>query len=69
MPGDGLAFGCLSETILLGLDGRNRSFALGPITPEQVEEMLELARRYGFSFGGLRREGAVHEPLRPPRAA
>jgi len=69
MPGGGLAYGCLSETILLGLDGRNRSFALGPITPEQVEETLALARRYGFSFGGFRLDTEPCDTRRPPQAA
>jgi acetylornithine/succinyldiaminopimelate/putrescine aminotransferase/predicted amino acid dehydrogenase len=66
MPRDGLAYGCLSETILLGLEGRNRSFALGPITPEQVDETLDLARRYGFSLGALPRDGAGRDA--PPTA-
>jgi acetylornithine/succinyldiaminopimelate/putrescine aminotransferase/predicted amino acid dehydrogenase len=51
MPGNGLAFGCLSETLLLALDGRNHSFAKGPLTISQVKETIGLAERFGFSLG------------------
>ncbi|HEX9727015.1 MAG TPA: aminotransferase class III-fold pyridoxal phosphate-dependent enzyme [Gemmatimonadales bacterium] len=51
LPRNGLAFGCLSETLLLGFDGRNSSFARGRIMPEQVEETLRLAELYGFTLG------------------
>ena len=51
LPAGGLAFGCLSETLLLGFAGHERSFALGPITCQQVEHTLELAERHGFALG------------------
>ena len=53
LPGDGLAFGCLSETLLLGFDGRNRSFSRGRLSPDRVEETLRLAELYGFELGDL----------------
>jgi acetylornithine/succinyldiaminopimelate/putrescine aminotransferase/predicted amino acid dehydrogenase len=51
LPTDGLAYGCLSETLLLGFDGRDHSFARGPITPAQVEETIAMAEIYGFTLG------------------
>ncbi|UCC72546.1 MAG: aminotransferase class III-fold pyridoxal phosphate-dependent enzyme [Gemmatimonadota bacterium] len=63
LPTGGQAHGCLSETLLLGFDGCNSSFARGPITPEQVEEMLELAALHGFQLGDLRLNDSSH-PVR-----
>ncbi len=52
-PRDGLAHGCFSETLMLGFDGRNKSFARGRLTPEQVEQTLAMAALYGFELGEL----------------
>jgi len=60
LPTGGLAFGCLSETLLLGLDGHERSFARGRITPEQVTLTLELAARHGFELGEFKLDGQPH---------
>ena len=46
LPRDGLAFGCFSETLLLGFDGIRRSFAKGPLRPETVCRSLEMAETY-----------------------
>lgn len=54
LPQKGLAHGCLSETILLAFDGRNSSFAKGPIEPEQVEQTLRMADLYGFELGDFK---------------
>lgn len=54
LPGKGLAYGCLSETLLLGFEGQNSSFAKGPIKPEQVERMLAMADLYGFELGDFK---------------
>jgi predicted amino acid dehydrogenase len=51
MPGRTLAYGCLSETLLLAFEGRNRSFARGPLTVEQVQETIRLAEQHGFTLG------------------
>jgi acetylornithine/succinyldiaminopimelate/putrescine aminotransferase/predicted amino acid dehydrogenase len=53
LPRDGLAHGCFSETLLLGFDGQNGSFARGRLAPEQVEQTLEMAELYGFELGEL----------------
>lgn len=56
-PGGGLAFGCFSETVLLGLAGHDRSFARGAITPGQVRTALRLAAEQGFVLGELKLDG------------
>ena len=54
LPTDGLAFGCLAETLLLGFEGHNHSFCKGKVTIEQVKWTLEMAERHGFMLGALR---------------
>lgn len=63
LPGNGMAPGCLSETLLLGFEGQNSSFARGPITPEQVDQTLELARRYGFTLGHFKLNGSGYRGI------
>jgi predicted amino acid dehydrogenase len=48
-----MAFGCLSETLLLGFDGQNHSFSKGQFDTEQVYKTIELADTYGFELGDL----------------
>ena len=50
MPGGTLAYGCLSETLLLAFDKRKASFARGPLTVAQVLETIRLAEQYGFTL-------------------
>lgn len=57
MPRDGLAFGCLSETLLLGFHGVNRSFAKGTVDPAQVLQTMEMASDYGFGLGDFQLNG------------
>jgi predicted amino acid dehydrogenase len=61
MPKDGMAYGCLSETLLLAFDGRISSFAKGKISISQVMKTIELAEMYGFSLGEFRLGDAVHK--------
>lgn len=68
LPDNGMAPGCLSETLLLGFEGRNCSFARGAIKPEQVDETLAMAERFGFMLGEfkLNGDGSFHaERSRP----
>lgn len=70
LPRDGLAFGCFSETLLLGFDGCDRSFARGHLTAAQIEEALAMAARHGFALGDFKLNEAVHPmPLDPSAAA
>lgn len=49
------AFACMSETMILSLEGTNQSYTLGrDLTVEQVMHMGELACKHGFSLAGFR---------------
>lgn len=51
----GYAMACMSETILLALEGRFENFTLGrDLTVQQVEEISRLARKHGFRVAGIR---------------
>jgi predicted amino acid dehydrogenase len=54
MPSDGLAYGCLSETLVLGFDGQNHSFGKGVLTASHVYRVMEMAHTHGFSLGQLK---------------
>ncbi len=49
------AYACMSETMLLALEGRIESFSLGKeISVEQVLTTQELAAKHGFKLAGFR---------------
>jgi fatty aldehyde-generating acyl-ACP reductase len=49
------AYACMSETMMLALDGRPESFTLGKdVSVEQVEETIRLAEKHGFELAGFR---------------
>lgn len=49
------AFACMSETMILSLEGTNESYTLGrDLTVEQVMHMGDLAKKHGFSLAGFR---------------
>lgn len=51
----GLAYACMAETMALALEGRFESFTLGRVvSPTQVEEIENIARRHGFRLSSLR---------------
>ncbi len=51
----GTAYACMSETMILALEGRYESFTLGKdVTVEQVTEISGLASRHGFELAGFR---------------
>ena len=51
----GTAYACMSETMMLALDGRYESFTLGKtVSVAQVEEMWRLADKHGFKLAGFR---------------
>ena len=67
MPGDNMdfhfnfgfpprtAYACMSETIMLALEGRYESFTLGKtVSVEQARETSRLARKHGFRLAGYR---------------
>jgi fatty aldehyde-generating acyl-ACP reductase len=49
------AYACMSETMMLALEGRCESFTLGKsVSLEQVEETNRLAAKHGFKLAGFR---------------
>lgn len=50
MPKNGNAYGCLAETLLLGFEGYNKSFARGSITVTQITKTISLAEKFGFKL-------------------
>ncbi|MGD8843417.1 MAG: aminotransferase class III-fold pyridoxal phosphate-dependent enzyme [Gammaproteobacteria bacterium] len=54
MPSDGLAYGCLSETLVLGFEGQNHSFGKGVLTAAHVYRVMEMAYTHGFRLGQLK---------------
>ena len=58
-----MAYACMSETMILALEGRYESFTLGKdVSTEQVTEISRLAQKHGFHLAGYRSfERAVTE--------
>lgn len=51
----GLAYACMSETMILALERDYQDTSLGSdLTPESMLRMRDLARRHGFRLAGLR---------------
>jgi len=50
-----MAYACMSETMMLALEGRIENFTLGKeVSLEQVRITQELARKHGFRLAGFR---------------
>lgn len=65
MPTNGLAYGCMAETLLLGFDGQNHSFCKGTLSTDQVYHTIELAETHGFDLGELKLNDRALTSLRP----
>lgn len=51
----GTAYACMSETMMLALEGRYENFTLGKtVSVEQVKEISALAVKHGFQLAGFR---------------
>ncbi len=51
----GTAYACMSETMILALEGRYESFTLGKdVSVTQVDEISVLAEKHGFRLAGFR---------------
>ncbi len=49
------AYACMSETMILALEGRYENFTLGKdVSVEQVREISRLAEKHGFRLAGFR---------------
>ena len=64
----GTWYACLSETLTLGLNGVDQSFALGKLTKQSVEQALKYAENIGVGLGGFRFEGARANTIEAPTA-
>jgi len=54
MPTNGMAYGCLAETLLMAFSGQNSSFAKGELNIKQVMKTIELADTFKFEVGDFR---------------
>jgi predicted amino acid dehydrogenase len=52
----GMAYACMSETILLGMEGITENYSYGNINKHQVEKIGVIAKRHGFELGKLKTE-------------
>jgi len=51
----GMAYACMSETMILALEQRYQNYTLGrDLSLEQVEEISRLAEKHGFKLAGFR---------------
>lgn len=52
---DGMAYACMSETMMLALEDRPESFTLGKdVSVQQVRETTAMAEKHGFKLAGFR---------------
>lgn len=51
----GQSFGCLAEALLLGLAGERDHRGTGPVTPQKVRHLAQLAAQFGFELAGYKR--------------
>jgi predicted amino acid dehydrogenase len=53
LPDQGMTYGCLAETLILGFDGCNHSFAKGVLDPALVYKIMDWAEAHNFKLGPL----------------
>jgi predicted amino acid dehydrogenase len=63
----GHALACMSETLLMGLEGLRANGSTGPVTEEGVRRTLGWAEKHGFRLGDIRLTAAPARPLRTVR--
>ncbi|MDJ0899822.1 MAG: aminotransferase class III-fold pyridoxal phosphate-dependent enzyme [Xenococcus sp. MO_188.B8] len=54
----GHAFACMSETLLMGLEGITSHGSYGTITPEGVDWALSMAKKHGFTLGHFKTQNS-----------
>jgi predicted amino acid dehydrogenase len=54
----GQVYGCLAETVLLGLTGAEESLSFGALSADKVRRARALARAHGFEFTKRAFDGA-----------
>ena len=65
----GHALACMSETLLMGLEGLRTNGSTGPVTEEGVRRTLGWAEKHGFALGDIRLTAAPARPIRTVRTA
>lgn len=68
----GMAYACMSETMILALEGRYENFTLGKaVSVGQVEEISALAEKHGFKLAGFRsfEKAVTEEQIRHAKAS
>lgn len=66
---DGMAYACMSETMMLALENRPESFTLGKdVSVEQVLETTAMAKKHGFKLAGFRAFERAVDPADIARA-
>jgi predicted amino acid dehydrogenase len=63
----GHALACMSETLLMGLEGMRSNGSTGPVTEEGVRRTLAWAEKHGFQLGDIRLTAAPARPIRTVR--
>ncbi len=54
------AYACLSETMILAMEGRYESYTLGrDIDMDKVKEIYKMGKRHGFKLGAIRSFGRI----------
>jgi acetylornithine/succinyldiaminopimelate/putrescine aminotransferase/predicted amino acid dehydrogenase len=65
----GHALACMSETLLMGLEGLSSDGSVGPVTEEGVRRTLAWARKHGFSLGDIQLTRADMQPVNARRVS
>ncbi len=52
----GTAYACMSETLLLGLEGVRNNYSYGNISLDQVKEIYQISKTHGFELGQAKLE-------------
>ena len=56
----GSTLACLSETLILSLEGYKEHFSYGLLKKDQIELISRLARKHGFQIGALKQDPIRH---------
>jgi len=67
-PPPGQIYGCLAETILLGLDNASVSPSVGLLTPKGILSSMEMVRRHGFGLDPWHKAIPMKKSKKPNQA-
>lgn len=55
----GQIYACMAESVILGLEGVQQHYSYGDLCKSQVDEILAMASRHGFTLAGSKNEGSM----------